>query len=134
MKKFILLVLCLPFLYACSENSKQETKSTQTNSTVNTNIRHVVVFNLKHELDDPKTVKFLEEGKDILTAIPEVKSFEVFRQISPKNNFNFCFYMEFADSVAYKTYNDNPSHVKFVKERWETEVSDFMEIDLKNYN
>ena len=41
--------------------------------------------------------------------------------------------MEFADSTAYKTYNDNPEHVKFVKERWETEVSDFMEIDLDNY-
>lgn len=134
MKKLILFVLCFPLLYACSENPRQEVKPTQTGSEVNTNIRHVVVFNLKHGLDDPKTTKFLEEGKDILTAIPEVQNFEVFRQISPKNNFNFCFYMEFADSIAYKVYNDNPSHVKFVKERWETEVSDFMEIDLKSYN
>lgn len=130
MKNLILLILLFLPLYACSDKSKQEKKEAES---TNTNIRHVVVFNLKHELDDPKTAKFLEEGKEILTAIPEVKNFQVFRQMSKKTNFNFCFYMEFADSTAYKTYNDNPEHVKFVKERWETEVSDFMEIDLENY-
>lgn len=130
MKNLILLILLFLPLYACSDKSKQEKKEAES---TNTNIRHVVVFNLKHELDDPKTAKFLEEGKKILTAIPEVKNFQVFRQVSKKTNFNFCFYMEFADSTAYKTYNDNPEHVKFVKERWETEVSDFMEIDLENY-
>ncbi|MBF0761464.1 Dabb family protein [Dysgonomonas mossii] len=130
MKNLILLILLFLPLYACSDKSKQEKKEAES---TNTNIRHVVVFNLKHELDDPKTAQFLEEGKEILTAIPEVKNFQVFRQVSKKTNFNFCFYMEFADSTAYKTYNDNPEHVKFVKERWETEVSDFMEIDLKNY-
>lgn len=130
MKNLILLILLFLPLYACSDKSKQEKKEAES---TNTNIRHVVVFNLKHELDDPKTAKFLEEGKEILTAIPEVKNFQVFRQVSKKTNFNFCFYMEFADSTAYKTYNDNPVHVKFVKERWETEVSDFMEIDLENY-
>ena len=130
MKNLILLILLFLPLYACSDKSKQEKKEAES---TNTNIRHVVVFNLKHELDDPKTAKFLEEGKEILTAIPEVKNFQVFRQVSKKTNFNFCFYMEFADSTAYKTYNDNPEHVKFVKERWDTEVSDFMEIDLENY-
>lgn len=130
MKNLILLILLFLPLYACSDKSKQEKKEAES---TNTSIRHVVVFNLKHELDDPKTAKFLEEGKEILTAIPEVKNFQVFRQVSKKTNFNFCFYMEFADSTAYKTYNDNPEHVKFVKERWETEVSDFMEIDLENY-
>lgn len=131
MNKLLLLLLLFPVLYSCSGNSpKQETEEGQT---VNSNIRHVVVFNLKHELNDPKTAKFLNEGKEILTAIPQVKKFQVFNQVSKKSNFNFCFYMEFADSVAYKAYNENPDHVKFVKERWETEVSDFMEIDLKNY-
>lgn len=130
MKNLILLILLFLPLYACSDKNKQEKKEAES---TNTNIRHVVVFNLKHELDDTKTAKFLKEGKEILTAIPEVKNFQVFRQVSKKTNFNFCFYMEFADSTAYKTYNDNPEHVKFVKERWETEVSDFMEIDLENY-
>ena len=130
MKNLILLILLFLPLYACSDKSKQEKKEAES---TNTNIRHVVVFNLKHEVDDPKTAQFLEEGKEILTAIPEVKNFQVFPQVSKKTNFNFCFYMEFADSTAYKTYNDNPEHVKFVKERWETEVSDFMEIDLENY-
>lgn len=130
MKKLILLVLLFSFLYACTEKPKQEVQSAEVSKSEN--IKHIVTFNLKYELDDIKTSKFLEEGKEILTSIPEVKNFKVFRQVSPKNKFNFCFYMEFADSLAYKTYNDNPDHVKFVKERWETEVSDFMEIDLEN--
>lgn len=132
MKNLILLILLFLPLYACSDKNKQEKKEAESTNT-NSNIKHVVVFNLKYEVDDPKTAQFLEEGKEILTAIPEVKNFQVFRQVSKKTNFNFCFYMEFADSTAYKTYNDNPEHVKFVKERWETEVSYFMEIDLENY-
>jgi len=131
MKKLILFLLLSTILFSCSNSSKQEV--VQQPQTVNSNIRHVVVFNLKHALDDPKTAKFLNEGREILTAIPDVKNFQVFNQVSKKTNFNFCFYMEFADSVAYKSYNENPDHVKFVKERWEVEVSDFMEIDLENY-
>jgi len=132
MKKLILLLLLFPVLYSCS-NSSPKPEVAQQEQKVNSNIRHVVVFNLKHALDTPETAKFLNEGREILTAIPEVKNFQVFNQVSKKTNFNFCFYMEFADSVAYKAYNDNPDHVKFVKERWEVEVSDFMEIDLENY-
>jgi hypothetical protein len=37
--------------------------------------------------------------------------------------------MEFTDQAAYDTYNDHPIHVAFVRDRWKTEVSDFMEID-----
>jgi hypothetical protein len=39
--------------------------------------------------------------------------------------------MEFADAAAYKSYNDHPKHVKFVKERWEREVEKFLEIDYE---
>ena len=101
MKNLILLILLFLPLYACSDKSKQEKKEAES---TNTNIRHVVVFNLKHELDDPKTAKFLEEGKEILTAIPEVKNFQVFRQMSKKTNFNFCFYFRIYESI-FKIFN-----------------------------
>ena len=31
----------------------------------------------------------------------------------------------------YESYNNHPDHCKFVEERWNTEVTDFMEIDFK---
>ncbi len=37
--------------------------------------------------------------------------------------------MEFADQAAYDAYNTHPKHVAFVKDRWEREVSKFLEID-----
>jgi hypothetical protein len=37
--------------------------------------------------------------------------------------------MEFADRPAYDRYNGHPDHVRFVQERWSTEVSEFLELD-----
>ena len=37
--------------------------------------------------------------------------------------------MEFADEAAYAAYNDHPDHVRFVEQRWLSEVSDFAESD-----
>jgi hypothetical protein len=37
--------------------------------------------------------------------------------------------MVFADQAAYEAYNNHPSHVAFVAERWEIEVERFLEID-----
>lgn len=39
--------------------------------------------------------------------------------------------MEFEDAGAYEAYNDHPLHVKFVNERWVTEVENFLEIDYQ---
>ena len=37
--------------------------------------------------------------------------------------------MEFSDRAAYEQYNAHPDHVRFVQERWLSEVTDFLEID-----
>jgi hypothetical protein len=91
-------------------------------------IRHTVVFNLKHAKGSAEEAKFLEDAL-VLTQIPGVEKFERLRQVSPKNNFNFGFSMEFADQAAYDIYNGHPLHVAFVRDRWLVEVSDFLEID-----
>jgi quinol monooxygenase YgiN len=93
-------------------------------------IQHTVMFKLKHEPDAPETAKFLQDAQRILTAVPVVKNFQVLRQVSPKNEFHFFFTMEFADRAAYQAYNNHPDHVKFVKERWDTEVTEFLEADF----
>lgn len=91
-------------------------------------IRHTVVFTLKHPKGSAAEAAFLKAG-DVLATIPGVQKFEKLRQTSPKNNYNFGFSMEFADQAAYTGYNDHPAHVAFVRDRWISEVKDFMEID-----
>lgn len=91
-------------------------------------IRHTVVFTLKHAQGSPAEKKFLEDAL-VLTSIPTVQKFERLKQVSVKSPYKFGFSMEFADQAAYNTYDTHPTHVAFVRDRWKTEVSDFMEID-----
>ena len=91
-------------------------------------IRHTVIFTLKHAHASLQEKSFLRDAK-VLTEIPGVKKFEQLKQVSPKNDYQFGFSMEFADQAAYTAYNVHPKHVKFVKERWEREVDTFLEID-----
>ncbi|WP_127496648.1 Dabb family protein [Paenibacillus glycanilyticus] len=92
-------------------------------------IQHSVIFTLKHAEGSEQERLFLEDGKAILSSIPTVQQFRVFRQVSPKNDYKFGFSMEFADQAAYEAYNAHPLHVAFVSERWEKEVEAFLEID-----
>ena len=64
-----------------------------------------------------------------LAEIPGIESFDVPREVSPKNGFRFGLSMEFADQAAYDGYNEHPAHVAFVQERWPPEVTDFLEVD-----
>lgn len=95
-------------------------------------IRHILLFNLKHNLIAPETEKFLIDGQAILSAIPTVENFELLNQVNLKNDYCFGFSMEFADKIGYDMYTADPTHVEFVKQRWEKEVSRFLEIDLKD--
>ncbi|MGG1879869.1 MULTISPECIES: Dabb family protein [Paenibacillus] len=92
-------------------------------------IIHSVIFSLKHEQGSEEEQRFLEDGRTALSAIPTVKNFQVFRQISPKNTYHFGFSMVFDSEADYEAYNVHPNHVAFVKERWEQEVTQFLEID-----
>jgi len=94
-------------------------------------INHSVIFSLKHEPGSKEAEQFLEDGRAALTAIPVVKNFQVYHQVSPKNDYQYGFSMEFANQAEYEAYNAHPQHVRFVAERWETEVSKFLEIDYK---
>jgi len=95
-------------------------------------IRHTVVFNLKHAKGSAAEVAFLKDA-EVLARIPGVEKFEKLRQVSPKNDYHFGFSMEFADQDAYSNYNDHPTHVAFVRDRWVQEVAKFMEIDYVAY-
>jgi hypothetical protein len=98
-----------------------------------TQIQHGVIFSLKHEKGSAAAKKFLEDGRKILTGIPVVQDFQVFNQVSPKNEYDYGFTMVFDSMDDYQTYNDHPDHVSFVEERWMKEVSQFLEIDFEVY-
>jgi len=91
-------------------------------------IRHTVAFTLKHPTGSAAEADFLRTAL-ALADIPGVQKFEQLRQVSPKNAYRFGFSMEFADQVAYTGYNEHPTHVAFVRDRWVPEVADFLEID-----
>ena len=91
-------------------------------------IRHTVAFTLAHQEGSAEERDFLEAAER-LAAIPGVEAFELLSEVSPKNGYRFGISMEFADRSAYERYNDHPDHVRFVQERWLSEVSDFLELD-----
>lgn len=96
-------------------------------------IRHMAIFTLPYAADAPETQRFLDDGREILSAIPGVEAFEAVRQVSPKNEYQYGFSMEFADQAAYEAYNNHPTHVDFVEQRWKKEVTAFQEIDFTAY-
>jgi hypothetical protein len=91
-------------------------------------IRHTVAFTLGHPEGSAEERDFLEAAAR-LASVPGVETFELLAEISPKNGFRFGLSMEFADRSAYERYNEHPDHVRFVQERWLTEVTDFLELD-----
>ena len=91
-------------------------------------IRHTVVFTLVHPVGSDSERDFLEAAGR-LAAIPGVEAFEILAEVSPKNDYRFGISMEFSDRAAYELYNAHPDHVRFVQERWLSEVTDFLEID-----
>ena len=94
-------------------------------------IRHTVAFTLLHKPVSAEEQAFLEAAAQ-LAAIPGVEAFELLSQVSPKNSFSFGISMEFADQAAYNGYNEHADHVRFVRERWLVEVTDFLELDYSS--
>lgn len=134
MKKYIIAVCSVFFLFAaCSGNKEKccssEEKQESTQELKNGYIQHTVQFSLKWDEGSVEAEKFLKDGKRILSALPTVQNFEALRQVSAKNNYKYYFTMVFADQAAYDAYNVHPDHMKFVEERWKSEVTDFLEAD-----
>ena len=91
-------------------------------------IRHSVVFSLAHEAGSGAEADFIA-AISALEQIPGVEAFELMREVSPKNAYDHALTMEFADRAAYTAYDEHPQHVAFVADRWDAEVTDFLEID-----
>ena len=86
------------------------------------------MFTLGHPEGSAEETDFLEAAER-LAVIPGVEAFELLAEVSPKNGYRFGISMEFADGAAYDRYNEHPDHIRFVQQRWVSEVSEFIEID-----
>ncbi|GAA4672065.1 Dabb family protein [Nocardioides nanhaiensis] len=91
-------------------------------------VRHTVVFALRHPAGSAEEASFLE-ALATLAEIDGVEELQVAREVSPKNEYTHAVAMEFADEQAYRTYDADPRHQGFVTERWDAEVSAFLEVD-----
>ena len=95
-----------------------------------TGIRHMVIFTLNagNAIADSD---FLEQSRKILSHIPNVKDFEVVKQFSVKNSFQYGFSMAFKSDEEYASYSNHPDHTKYLTDYWFKFVKDFFEIDYK---
>ena len=91
-------------------------------------IRHSVIFKLKNSLNTDEIRAFFD-AVDALKRIDFVHNFEVLKQISPKNTFEYGISMEFETAERYDFYSNHPDHVHFVQHFWLNTVEDFLEID-----
>jgi hypothetical protein len=96
-------------------------------------IRHSVILKLKESISHESKKAFFD-AVDKLKEIPDVKTFEVLNQISPKNKFEFGISMEFDNQEQYDTYSNHPAHLDFIQNFWIPNVEDFLEIDYTLYN
>jgi Stress responsive A/B Barrel Domain len=91
-------------------------------------IRHSVILKLKLQLSTEEKQAFFD-AVDKLAIIPDVQKFEVLKQISPKNKFEYGISMEFDNQEQYDIYSNHAEHVAFIQNFWIKSVEDFLEID-----
>lgn len=93
-------------------------------------IRHSVILKLNSELSLVDKKAFFE-AVDGLKEIPGVHKFEVLKQVSTKNEFEYGISMEFENQKNYDDYAKHPLHTAFLQNFWAKSVTDFLEIDYK---
>lgn len=91
-------------------------------------IRHSVILKLKADLNSAEKQAFFD-AVDKLAAIPDVQKFEVLKQISPKNKFEYGISMEFDNQEQYDIYSNHADHQAFIQNFWIKSVDNFLEID-----
>jgi hypothetical protein len=96
-------------------------------------IRHSVILKLKSGVS-PEDKQAFFDAVNKLAFIPDVQHFEVLKQISSKNKFEYGISMEFDTQEYYDSYSNHPEHVAFVQDFWLKNVEDFLEIDYTLLN
>ncbi len=93
-------------------------------------IRHSVILTLYSSLSPSEKMQFFAAVAE-LKQIPGVQKFEVLKQTSQKNPFQYGISMEFESQEAYELYTNHSLHSAFVDKYWAACVEDFLEIDYQ---
>ena len=93
-------------------------------------IRHSVILKFKDGISPTEKQDFFD-AVNTLVNIEGVQKFEVLKQISTKNHFEYGISMEFDTTEQYDFYSNHPIHVTFVENFWLKSVADFLEIDYE---
>ena len=123
------LSVILSFLILLSVSAMAQQNITPTPDTI---IRHTVAFKLKHPKGSTEEREFFDASTK-LSTIPALQNFKTFRETSPKNDYDYFFYMEFESPEDYEAYNTHPDHVEFVEKYWVKDVDKFIEIDYEAF-
>jgi heme-degrading monooxygenase HmoA len=92
-------------------------------------IRHSVIFSLNQPPSSTQHAAFFKAAHE-LSAIPGVRQFEILKQVSDKNAYEYGIAMAFEDENQYAAYNTHPDHRQFLENFWIPYVKEFLEIDL----
>lgn len=93
-------------------------------------IRHSVILKLKNQISEQEKQAFFD-AVNSLSSLPNVRQFEVLKQISSKNKFEYGISMEFDTQEQYDFYSNHAEHQVFIQNFWMKSVEDFLEIDYE---
>ncbi len=93
-------------------------------------IKHSVIFSFKTGTDNVSRDSFFKAANR-LSGINGVKNFEIARQVSTKNPYQFSIAMSFDTRALYDAYNAHSEHTNFINEYWIPYIDQFLEIDLE---
>jgi Stress responsive A/B Barrel Domain len=93
-------------------------------------VRHTVIFKFKQTVDSIQREIFFNAALN-LAVIPGVRNFELLKQTSKKNKFDFGISMEFENQRHYEEYNNHKDHQLFIQQYWLKNVEDFLETDYE---
>jgi len=95
-------------------------------------IEHVVLFNLKPEIDTKKVEWMLRETRIRLLKIPVVRSLRCGRRIDPGTDWPFFLLIELDSVEKLATYRHDPAHVRFVNDVITPNVTDWIALDYQS--
>ena len=95
-------------------------------------IIHSVIFKLYHPKESSEEAEFFIAALK-LANIPGVKKFEILKQTSPNNKYDYGIIMQFANKEIYGEYSIHPDHILFIQDYWINGVVDFLEIDFEPF-
>jgi len=95
-------------------------------------IEHVVLFNLKPEIDAEKIQWMLRETRIRLLKIPVVRGLRCGHRIDPGTDWSLFLLVELDSAEKLACYMRDPAHVRFVKEVIEPNITNRIAFDYQS--